>query len=86
MTGNTGEAREARCEVEAQEVQGGADDQVWDLGDCLSSDEGNPMVGFGLKKTRLSVLCLSPLEKENSLTFFSRVSKMSRLCKKKGCI
>lgn len=58
MTGNTGEALEARCEVEAQEVEGGADDQIWDLGDCLGSDKGNPMVGFRLKKTKLSVIYL----------------------------
>lgn len=48
MTGNAGESLKACCEVETQEVERGADDQIWNLGDGLSSNESNPMVGFGL--------------------------------------
>lgn len=48
MTRNTGEALKARCKIETQEVESGADDQIWDLRDGLGSNESNPMVGFGL--------------------------------------
>jgi hypothetical protein len=48
VTRNAGEALEARCEIEAQEVKSGTDDQIRDLSDGLGSNESNPMVGFGL--------------------------------------
>lgn len=48
MARNAGFNREAGGEIEASEVERGTNDEVWNLSDRLSSDEGNPMVGFGL--------------------------------------
>lgn len=48
VTRNAGFNREAGGEIEASEVECGTNDEIWNLSDGLSSDEGNPMVGFGL--------------------------------------
>lgn len=48
MTRDAGLNRETRGKIPACKVQCGADDQVRDLGDCLSSDESYPVVNFRL--------------------------------------
>jgi hypothetical protein len=45
---NAGFKREAGGKIEASKVERGTNDEVWNLSDRLSSDECNPMVGFGL--------------------------------------
>ena len=70
--------------VPAAKVEGRTDDEVWDLTHDLGADEGNPMVCFRLLG-HISILPFSFFLAQ-VLTFFSRVSNRSRLCKKNGCI
>lgn len=81
---------EAGSKVPAAEVERRADDQVRDLGHDLSANEGHPVVGFRLldqtgwiSSLFFTCACFSA---SAALTFFSRVSKRSRLCRKNGCI
>lgn len=52
MTRNSGLDWETGGKVPTSKVQRGADDQVWNLGNGLRSDEGDPVVGFGLSCVR----------------------------------
>jgi hypothetical protein len=84
MAGDAGLHWEPSSKVPAAEVQGRADDEIWDLTHNLGADEGYPMVFFRLLG-QISILFFSFVLAQ-ILTFFSRVSNRSRLCRKNGCI
>lgn len=85
MSRDTGFNREACGEVPACEVQCSTNNEVWDFCHGLRPNERHPVVSFRLQEAGY-VSNASYHYSEVMLTFFSRVSKMSRLCKKKGCI
>lgn len=50
MARNTGLNREAGGEIKTGEVERGTNNEIRNLSYCLSTDEGKPMVGFGLEE------------------------------------
>lgn len=76
---DAGKTFESSRKVEAHKIERCADDEIGNLGDSLGTDESQPMVCFRLLKFSVSQLLKERQDLKLSLTFFSRVSKMSRL-------
>lgn len=90
VAGNTSLDREAAGEVPTTKVQSGANDEVWDFGDSLGTNKGNPVVCFGLEDCqRPSIVAESGFPLYLLLTGFKQVSvveeKWLHLVDASGC-